>query len=439
MVQRLGNELYRARQEARLSQSEVSHGICSRPHLSRLERNRQLPGPTLLMKLCDRLGLPLDGMVEAYLREPEVGPRTQLRLARLLTDRGRDGQAERILNDTCQKLQTAGTIEVHRDDIIHTQVSLLRRRGKHNAALAHCRDLLDRRLRRPSQRYYLAQAHHLLGDTAFLCGKRELAQKHLLSAFNQVMGLKPDRTTESRQRVVDLHEGIVWSLARLLLRSRYFTAAESLLQLARMRWHELNMDAGPTEMLLVHLSFAHLGTGRLQEAEDILKMLAQDDDSKYEEAILCGLGTLRRITGEYEEAIIHLLAAWELDGSTDMTLQLTVAQEMTRCYLATKDFPRARMWLTRAERLSANEQATADPHLCTETTSLQLEMARATGETLSSSLCDIAECIANSPISAATQRAALISALRLALERTEDTAVQRITTLLADQLTVPSR
>ncbi|WP_141744732.1 helix-turn-helix domain-containing protein, partial [Enterococcus sp. HMSC056C08] len=48
-----------ARKAANLSQKEVSEGICTQATLSKFENNGQVPSLKILIKLCNRINLPL--------------------------------------------------------------------------------------------------------------------------------------------------------------------------------------------------------------------------------------------------------------------------------------------------------------------------------------------------------------------------------------------
>ena len=48
-----------ARKQAGFSQQELSEGICTQATLSKFENNGQAPSLKILIKLCNRIGLPL--------------------------------------------------------------------------------------------------------------------------------------------------------------------------------------------------------------------------------------------------------------------------------------------------------------------------------------------------------------------------------------------
>src|SRR5699024_5464465 len=58
-----------ARKTIGLSQSELAEGICTQATLSRFENNGQVPNLKILIKLCNRLNLPLGELF------PKVGVR----------------------------------------------------------------------------------------------------------------------------------------------------------------------------------------------------------------------------------------------------------------------------------------------------------------------------------------------------------------------------
>ncbi|BDZ30830.1 helix-turn-helix transcriptional regulator [Lactiplantibacillus sp. WILCCON 0030] len=63
LPQLLGNRLAQARKQNRLSQKQLSQGICSQSMISSLEQGNYVPNVILLSKLCQRLHLSMDHLV----------------------------------------------------------------------------------------------------------------------------------------------------------------------------------------------------------------------------------------------------------------------------------------------------------------------------------------------------------------------------------------
>ena len=71
----LGNELKKAREEAGLTQEQLSYAAAiDRTYISQLENNRKSPTVDVLFRLCDALGVSVSGLLAKVetTRKPKV-------------------------------------------------------------------------------------------------------------------------------------------------------------------------------------------------------------------------------------------------------------------------------------------------------------------------------------------------------------------------------
>ncbi|HEX6989873.1 MAG TPA: helix-turn-helix domain-containing protein [Bacillota bacterium] len=420
----VGRLLRHWRQRSGLTQTQVAEGICSRAHLSDLERGVRLPTAEVLAGLADRLGIPVDDLVTAYLQAP-VSYQQWLALARLMAVRGEFAPAQRVIDATAARIAaepSADARDRYRAEHLETVAMLRFHQGSMEEALEAYQQALVERLRTPSRRYVLARAYYQVGTVALTLGRRELAGSALYEAFRIVQFLAPGNTPEARDRVIDLHRRIVQNLGVTLLVDRKVHQAWVVYRQADEIWRRYDMREAWFRSLSMNRALAEMGTGHLDEARDLLQQVLDDDDLSADDRIgaLNNLGVMARLAGEWKKAETYQRQAWELHQRSGTGIPRAICNELARCALQRGDLAAAESWLTEADRAGS---VPGDPSLEIDTIWLRARLHREAGEA-GTAVALIDAVLQQDDVPVTLRRCLLLERLRVALAMgvTEDIA-----------------
>lgn len=410
----IGHLLKTWRERRGLTQVQAAEGICSRVHLSDLERGVRLPTADVLAGLADRLGVPVDDVVDAYLAAP-VSYQQWLAFARELASRGRLEAAWRLVDTVGRRVLDEPSADArgrYRAEHLETVGMLRFHEGRTEEALAAYMQALAERQRTPSRRYALARAYYQVGTVALNLGRRQLARESLYEAFRIVQFIAPGDTPDPRDRVVDLHRRIVQNLSLALLRERNVHGAWFLYRQADELWRRYDMPEAWSGPLYMARAVAEMGTGHLQEAEALLKHVLELADLSDSDRVrvLNNLGVLARLAGRWDEAEAYQREAWRLYGVCGGGVPRAVCNELARCAMERGDPDQAEAWLAEADRVGGYW----DPSLDGETAWLRVRLLRQRGAVAEAAGL-LEEVLRREDLPVTLQRCLLVERLRLVL------------------------
>lgn len=398
-----------------MTQAQAAEGICSRAHLSDLERGVRLPTADVLAGLADRLHIPVGDMADAYLAAP-VSYQQWLALARELSVRGEFETAQRVIDTAAQRITaepSADARDRYRAEHLETVAMLRFHQGCMEESLEAYRQALRERQRTPSRRYALARAYYQVGTVALTLGRRELAKDALYEAFRIVQFLAPGDTPEPRERVVELHRRIVQNLGVTLLLERNVHGAWFLYRQAEEIWRRYDMTEAWSASLHLNWALAEMGTGHPDVAhallQQVLTLADLPDDIRVR--ALNNLGVLARLSGRWSEAEAHQRAAWELYQASGGGVPRAICNELARCALQRGDLAQAEAWLAEADRVGGTG---VDPSLDGDTTWLWVRLHRDQGE-VGTAVAMLDEALRQDELPVTLRQCLLLERLRLAL------------------------
>ncbi|HEX6988152.1 MAG TPA: helix-turn-helix transcriptional regulator [Bacillota bacterium] len=377
----IGRLLKAWRRRSGLTQAQVAEGICSRAHLSDLERGVRLPTADVLAGLADRLGVPFDDLATAYLQAP-VSYQQWLAFARELAVRGEFALARHVIDVAAGRVAgepSADARDRYRAEHLETVAMLHFQQGSMEEALDAYQQALAERLRTPSRRYALARASYQVGTVALHLGRRELARNALYEAFRIVQFMAPGDTPEARDRLVDLHWRIVHNLGVTLLVDRNVHEAWFVYRQAEEIWRRYDMGEAWSAPLYLNRALAEMGTGHFDQARELLQQVLEDDELPDGDRVgaLNNLGVLARLAGRWDEAETYQRRAWELHQGSGAGVPRAIYIELARCALHRADPAEAEAWLAEADRVRGSAP---DPSLDVDMIWLAARLRRDRGE-----------------------------------------------------------
>ncbi len=382
---RLGRIIRQYRQKQNMSQSELCDGICSRSHLSHIESGSRVPSPEVLAQLADRLRVPLCELADEYLQREDVSSSDYINLSRQLSSRGYAESARQVLeipkgDISRAKVDAATWYRFERD---YTDALAFWHHNEENypQALALYRDHLEICRRHPSDEFYLARAHFLLGRGIMYSEGLKEAEGALLLAFGHTVSLDPQEAGVRPRRVIRLHERVVQCLLRVLIRLREHSVARDIYRMARLRWDELGILDSLQAPLRLGVARVHLGAGEIDRAHRIVKSIRMERlDPQDQQIYLVSLGLIYRTGSRIPQALGVLQEAWRLFEEHGGWGGRFIANEMARCHLQEDDYPGTRRWLDRADGTDDSHPFAPNPDEIARTLLTRARLVELTGE-----------------------------------------------------------
>lgn len=380
-MQKVGQLIRQQRKNNNLSQAELSEGICSRSYLSYIESGKRLPPPSSLAKIADRLGLCITELMDDYLEEAALSPMDYIDLSRELTQREHFHLASEIL-ETCRNLL--------QDDFTDYQMQYRLKRDyteslgywhfrqeNYEEALHFYEQYLDFCQRRPANRFHLARAHFVVGNTKIRMHSYRESKSSLMLSFGHVINLDPDHAAVKKQRAVELHEKVVQALLYVLQRMKQYSVAKRFYEVAEMRWREMGILDRPHASIVNNAGLSLLGAGDIDEAKLLFERLnARELQPPYDRLCVHNLGLIHRLKGNLHRALGYLLEAWELFQDHGGWGGRALINEIVRCYLQLGSYDEAEKWLSTVEDLEDHHPLEPDPDSVAQTLILRQKLRR---------------------------------------------------------------
>ncbi len=427
----LGEFLSSARKKKGLSQKRLADGLCSRAHVSHIERGQALPNVRLLEDFASRLEMPFVSFAEAYLAsEPSFGQ--TLSLALKLAANGDIALAKKAYIEVEESLQKGANSSLLREytarrNEVKGLIELMT--GEIEVAVTTFQAAL--KSASPSS-CAAARIQLRLGLMALKLENLHLARDSLMKAFRTILWINPEESKTKTETVINLHQQIVMNLGITLLRQRDLYTTSMVLQSASDAWQEYGILHPWSPELLMVRALAEVGTGRFIEARKSLEEILQAKaPPRTRASALHNLGLLCRIEGNFDEAQEGLQQAWDLYVSQDAGNPQAICNELARCALEKRQKSAVATWLTRAERFTVDNP---DPMAAVNTMLLRAKEALANDEPALAQ--DYLERIEVSESSSSTHKKLLwIEQARLALALDDESTINRKLDMLERELT----